>query len=205
MPRKKAPTFPELPGDEVKHGWHRPPRPGRPPQQLIERCRRLSVLQMLDLQVEFVTAGRLPNGAERPLVRCPRCGARRNALYVKSGGSEIGCRGSLRLCYDSGRRLRRPACSWARVEELLRRAAAAKTRKSQQRWHEKATAAAEEYWHRKLARQQQCMARLKAFAAAATQWYAEAGGVSPDLPTYGKTAKGEKARPRHSRSGREPH
>jgi hypothetical protein len=173
MPRKKAPTFPELPGDEVKHGWRRRRDAGRPPQQLIERCRRLSTLQMLDLRVEFVTAGRLPNGAERPLVRCPRCRARRNALYVKPGGSEIGCRGCLRLAYDSGRRLRRATCDWQRVEELLRRAQSAKTRRARQRWHEKATAAAEEYWHRKLARQQQRMARLEAFAAAATQWYAD--------------------------------
>jgi hypothetical protein len=110
MGRRKMPKFPELPSDEVKHGWHRPPRPGRPLQQLIERCHKLTPVQMLDAGVTFTSVGGMPH-VQRPLVVCPKCGARRNALYVKPGGSEIGCRGWLRLAYDSGRRLRRPACS----------------------------------------------------------------------------------------------
>jgi hypothetical protein len=120
---------------------------------------------MLDAGVEFTTTGRLPNGATRPMVACPRCGARRNALYTRPGVAGIGCCGCLGLCYDSERRLRRPACSLERIAELVQRAKTAKTPAARRRWRRKALAAGAEFMRREMVRQERRKALLDAYAA----------------------------------------
>jgi hypothetical protein len=163
--------MPNMPPEETPHGWkqkRRPPGPSRPPHLTIltiEQCHRLTMLQLLDAGVEFTTTGRLPNGAERPMVRCPRCGARRNALYTRPGVAGIGCRGCFHLAYASERTLRRPACSLERIAELVQRAKTAKTPAARARWRRKAVVAGAEFMRRENVRQERREALLQDYAS----------------------------------------
>jgi hypothetical protein len=183
MPRRKMPKFPELPSDEVKHGWRwrkdRPPGARRPPQQ-IEYAHKLTPLQLLDAHVAFTSVGRSP-GPMRHLLICPRCGKRRAALYTRPGVQGIGCVGHdcLNLSYPTEGRLKHPACSLERIAELVARFKSAKTRRSRERWRSKALAAGEEYAKRGQARAQRREAILAAMETAANAYLdARASSVS---------------------------
>jgi hypothetical protein len=145
-----------VPSEDHVSGWRwsrkRGAGPGAP-AHLIEHARQLSVFEMYQLDVEVVQVGGLEH-AKVELRICPRCHARRRALY--SFGGRVGCRGKdcLDLHYATSHTLRRADVDIERIRELMRRAGAAKSRKMRAHWEQRALAAYEAFTQRQTQRRE---------------------------------------------------
>jgi hypothetical protein len=151
-----------LPAEDHASGWRWSRKRGAGPSALLHQAHELSILEMYQLGVATVQVGGLEH-AKVELRVCPRCHARRRALY--SFGGRVGCRGKdcLDLRYRTSHDLRRAEVDIERIKELLRRSKTATTRKMRKRWLTRAEAAHAKYLQRVMERSERRSAAITSF------------------------------------------